>query len=263
MSVISPPKDEFANKVKVKLSIVEEFDMEINVPEPEGLTSVQKEQWNIMSVKEKIHWTKLDEAQKKCNIKSGANKYAFDYMKIHAGKFVRLKDVQEYCNQRTKDETGEGLGDPPRAFEILRKDILPLEWEEKKEGRYKSVKYNPDLKRQLTAEICESYENKKDSFSKEIITKQMENAGYKCEITGLPVSEGKLAADHFLPKEKGGKSEENNCVILNKVLNEKKNKKMPIEWFCDSLLTNFMNICKKVGLLEECKEKFIKFVQEF
>lgn len=84
-----------------------------------------------------------------------------------------------------------------------------------------------------------------------------------CEITGLPASEGKLSADHFIPKEKGGKSDENNCVILNKILNEKKNKKMPNEWFCKSLLTNFMKICKRVGVLEDCETKLINFIQDF
>jgi cellobiose phosphorylase len=66
-----------------------------------------------------------------------------------------------------------------------------------------------------------------------------------------------------MPKEKGGLSDSNNCIILNKILNEKKNKKMPIEWFCETLLTNFLNICKRVGILEECKQKMILFIQEF
>jgi hypothetical protein len=38
---------------------------------------------------------------------------------------------------------------------------------------------------------------------------------------------------------------------------------MPIEWFCETLLTNFMKICKDVGILEECKEKIINFVKNF
>ena len=38
---------------------------------------------------------------------------------------------------------------------------------------------------------------------------------------------------------------------------------MPREWFCETLLTNFMIICKKVGILQECKEKIIKFIQEY
>jgi hypothetical protein len=66
-----------------------------------------------------------------------------------------------------------------------------------------------------------------------------------------------------MPKEKGGLSDETNCIIINKILNEKKNKKMPIEWFCETLLTNFMNICRSVGILKECKEKLIKFIEDF
>ena len=36
-----------------------------------------------------------------------------------------------------------------------------------------------------------------------------------------------------------------------------------LEWFCETLLTNFMNICQNVGILQECKEKLINFIQEF
>ena len=38
---------------------------------------------------------------------------------------------------------------------------------------------------------------------------------------------------------------------------------MPIEWFCETLLSNFMNICKHVGILNECKEKLIKFINSY
>ena len=84
-------------------------------------------------------------------------------------------------------------------------------------------------------------------------------SNYKCSITGIPQENGDLAADHFIPKEKGGLSNDLNCIILN----EKKNKKMPIEWFCETLLSNFMNICKNIGMLEECKTKLIAFINEF
>jgi len=53
--------------------------------------------------------------------------YAFEYLKLNLNKYVRIKDVQEYCNKRTKEETGHPLGDPPRAFENLRKDKFSLE----------------------------------------------------------------------------------------------------------------------------------------
>jgi hypothetical protein len=178
-------------------------------------------------------------------------------------KYVRNKDVQEYCNQRTKDETGQPLGDPPRAFEILRKDRLPLEWSEYKYKRNKYVKYTPRMKEKISKEIIDTHKNKKDSFGKEMIEEKLKVSNYKCCITGIPQDNGDLAADHFIPKEKGGLSVPENCIIINKILNEKKNKKMPIEWFCDTILTNFMNICKNVGILEECKKKLITFIEEF
>ena len=90
------------------------------------------------------------------------------------------------------------------------------------------------------------------------------NSNYKCELTGLPVTEGHLAADHWIPKESGGKSDPGNCVILNKLMNEKKNKHDPIDWFCKFLLTNFLNICKKTGMdLEIVKDKLINFIVKF
>ena len=96
-----------------------------------------------------------------------------------------------------------------------------------------------------------------------MIEEKLKVSNYKCCITGIPQDNGHLAADHFIPKEKGGLSVPENCIIINKILNEKKNKKMPIEWFCDTILTNFMNICKNVGILEECKKKLITFIEEF
>ena len=54
-----------------------------------------------------------------------------------------------------------------------------------------------------------------------------------------------------------------NCVILNKILNEKKNTHLPEDWFCKHLLTNFLNICKRMGVLDNIKTKLINFIQEF
>jgi hypothetical protein len=205
----------------------------------------------------------IENAIQKCNIKKGANMYAFEYLKLNLNKYVRIKDVQEYCNKRTKEETGQPLGDPPRAFEILRKDKLPLEWTEIKYKKNKYVKYTPQIKDKICNQIIDNHKHKNDGFNKKIIEEKIKLSNYKCSITGIPQDNGELAADHFIPKEKGGLSNETNCIIINKILNEKKNKKMPIEWFCETLLTNFMNICKSVGILQECKEKIIKFVQEF
>lgn len=210
-----------------------------------------------------IHWKQIDNAVKQCNIKKGANLYAMEYLKLNLDKYVRIKDVQEYCNKRTKEETGHPLGDPPRAFEILRKDKLPLEWSEIKYRKNKYVKYTPHIKDKICSTIINTHKHKHESFSKVIIEERLKLSNYKCSITGIPQDNGDLAADHFVPKEKGGLSNFDNCIIINKILNEKKNKKMPIEWFCETILTNFMEICKNVGILEECKKKLIKFIEDF
>lgn len=210
-----------------------------------------------------IHWKQIDNAIKKYKIKKGANLYAFEYLKLHLNEYVRIKDVQEYCNFRNKQKTGHPLGDPPRAFEILRKDKLPLEWSEIQYKKNKYVKYTPHIKEKICTKIIDNHKHKSNSFSKCIIEEKLKLSNYKCCITGIPQDTCCLAADHFIPKEKGGKSDWNNCIIINKILNEKKNKKLPIEWFCETLLTNFMNICKHVGILEESKIKLIKFIQDF
>ena len=220
-------------------------------------------QKRIRILRKIINWKQIEKAIKRCNIKKGAMLYAFEYLKLHLNKFVRIKDVQEYCNKRTKEETGHPLGDPPRAFEILRKDKLPLEWTEIKYKKIKYVKYTPQVKDKICSKIIDEHKHKNDGFNKHIIEEKLSQSNYKCSITGIPQDNGELAADHFIPKEKGGLSNETNCVIINKIMNEKKNKKMPIEWFCETLLTNFMNICKNVGILQECKEKLINFIQEF
>jgi hypothetical protein len=210
-----------------------------------------------------IYWKQINNAITKCKIKKGANLYAFEYLKLNLNKYVRIKDVQEFCNSEHKKKTGHPLGDPPRAFEILRKDKLPLEWSEIQYKKNKYVKYTPQIKDKICSEIINNYKHKSDSFSKCIIDEKIKLSNYKCCITGIPQDNGGLAADHFIPKEKGGLSDYNNCIIINKILNEKKNKKLPIEWFCETLLTNFMNICKNFGILEECKNKLIKFIQNF
>lgn len=217
----------------------------------------------INILRKMIHLKELENAMKKCKIKKGANFYAFEFLKQNANKFVKLADVQEYCNFRNKQETGRPLGDPPRAFEILRKEKLPLEWTEIHYKRNKYVKYTPHRKEKICNSIINAHQYKKDNFTKCMIEEKLEKSNYKCRITGIPQDNGDLAADHFIPKEKGGLSTSTNCIIINKILNEKKNNKSPIEWFCETLLMNFMTICKEVGILEECKEKFIKFIQEF
>ena len=156
-----------------------------------------------------IHWKQIDNAIKKCKIKNGANLYALEYLKLNLCKYVRIKDVQEYCSTRNKQETGDTLGDPPRAFEKLRKDKLPLEWSELQYKKNKYVKYTPHMKDKISKEIINNNKHKSDSFTKNIIEEKLLVSNYKCCITGIPQDNGGLAADHFVPKEKGGLSDSN------------------------------------------------------
>jgi len=200
--------------------------------------------------------------------KKGQLYYVFEYLMLPENlyKFVKQGDILLYCDKRLTEYTNgnkKNYRDNSRQVEKMRKDLYPLEWIEVKKGGELWFKYMPQNKKYICDVVYEQHKHKSECFKKNVIEEKMCETNYICEITGLHVSEGKLAADHFIPKEKGGKSEKNNCIILNKILNEKKNNKLPIEWFCETFLTNFMNICKKVGILQECKEKIIKFIQDF
>lgn len=197
----------------------------------------------------------------------GQKAYAIEYMLQYPTKMVKQGDLLHYCDKRRYEDTNgkkPNFRDNSRAIETLRKDIIPNCWIEKKLNGELYFIYLPELKELITDEIIENTKHKNDGFSKEIIKSRMDSSNYKCELTGLPVSEGHLAGDHWIPKERGGVSTSQNCVVLNKILNEKKNKHDPIVWFCNSLLTNFLNICKRTGMnLETVKAKLIGFIQEF
>ena len=208
----------------------------------------------------------LNEAIEKYKFK-GQKQYAFEYILKHPTKMVKQGDLLAYCDKRRCEDTNgkkPNFKDNSRGIESLRKDRIPNSWKEKKVDGELYFIYLPELKELITDEIIENTKHKNDGFSNEILESKLKDSNYKCEITGLPVSEGHLAGDHWKPKEGGGKSNIENCVILNKILNEKKNKHDPIVWFCKHLLTNFLNICKRTGMdLETVKAKLINFIQEF
>jgi hypothetical protein len=191
----------------------------------------------------------------------GQLKYALEFIRTRLFRFVKQGDVAHYCDQRRNQDThGEkpNFKDNSRQLEKLRTELYPHMWQEVTKSGELYFKFDPFQKLHIDTTIVS--EHRKDGFSKDIIQTQLKISNYRCEITGVS---GILAADHFIPKEKGGLSTSANCVILHKLLNEHKNKHMPIEWFCESLLTNFMNICRRVGLLEECKQKLIRFIESY
>lgn len=225
--------------------------------------SIQKRRRILFKIIIKLHLIVKAKKHKK-----GQLFYVFEFLMKPENlyKFVKQGDILLYCDKRLSEDTNgkrKNYKDNSRQVEKMRKDIYPLEWIEVSKEKELWFKYMPQNKIYICNDLYNQHKNKSDCFTKNIIEEKLCETNYMCEITGLPATEGKLAADHFIPKEKYGRSEKNNCIILNKILNEKKNNKMPIEWFCETLLTNFMNICRKIGLLQECKEKIIKFVQEF
>jgi len=203
----------------------------------------------------------------KNKFKKGQKLYAIEYMENNSTKMVKQGDLLSYCDKRRNEDTNgkkPNFKDNSRGIEQLRKDLLPNCWKEKKKDGELYFIYLPELKELVTNEIIENTKHKNEGFSKEVIKSKLNECNYKCELTGLPESDGSLAGDHWIPKEGGGVSDEKNCIIINKIINEKKNKHTPVDWFCRSLLTNFINICKKTGMdVESVKEQLIKFIQEF
>ena len=213
-----------------------------------------------------LHYKQLCEAEAKLNIKAGQKKYAFEYMKIHAGKFVKQGDLLEYCDKRRAEDTNgkkRTFKDNSRAIEALRKDKLPLEWIEIHRDGELWFKYCPQMKHKYTEQEHEKHASKKDSFTKQIIQERMKNAEYRCELTGISVENVGANADHFIPKEKGGKSTLENCVILGEYINTSKNSRMPVEWFCDTILRNFIKLCSRAGMdITAVKEEIINRIKD-
>lgn len=197
----------------------------------------------------------------------GQNKYALEYMLLHPTSMIKQGDLLWYCDKRRNEDTmgvQPNYKDNSRQIESLRKNKVPNCWKEIRVKGELYFIYLPELLELVTEEVIENTRHKRDGFSPGDIRTRMLSADSMCELTNLPISEGHLAADHWNPKEGGGESTIENCVILNKLLNEKKNNHEPVAWFCKSLLSNFLNICRRTGMdLENVKVKLIDFIREF
>jgi 5-methylcytosine-specific restriction endonuclease McrA len=201
------------------------------------------------------------------NFRPNTQKYfACEYMSIHLFSFVKQGDLLLYCDQRRCKTTNgkyKNYKDNSRGIEILRKDKFPLRWYELKIKNELYFKYVPE-KEEYTKNNISNVSSRMSGFTTQIINDKLKKVNYKCQLTGLSVEDGKLAADHWYPKEKGGSSDVDNCVILNKILNEKKNKHYPHIWFSKNILTNFLNISKESNMnMENIKNYLIEFIKEF
>lgn len=222
-------------------------------------TKMEKSHWRKLTVHRIVHYGQLCDAERRLGVRNGQKKYAFEFMKMNAGRFVKQGDLLEYCDKRRCEDTSGAkrtFKDNSRAIEALRKDKLPLEWAEVYRSGELWFKYAPTMKSVYTEEAMKKHIHKADSFTRSVVESQMEKAGYKCEITGIPVSYVGANADHFIPKEKGGQSVAENCVILGEHLNTSKNSRMPVEWFCDTMVRNFLGVCARSGMdIDEVKKE--------
>ena len=203
----------------------------------------------------------------KKNFKINTQKYfACEYMLLYPFTCVKQGDLLLYCDKRrceTTDGKYPNFKDNSRGIESLRKDKFPLRWFEIKINNELYFKYVPEMEIYKKSEIID-HSSRRSGFPRNIIDTKLKEVNYKCQLTGLSREDGKLAADHWYPKEKGGSSDANNCVILNKTLNEKKNKHYPHIWFSNSILKNFLNISKESNMdMENIKNYLIEFIKEF
>lgn len=253
-----------AKKIKIKKRKLCESCSETNISNKYRLKIVVKKIIFLMRYQKQ----RIDELQNlQSMFRENTQKwFAVGYMIKHSFNFVNQGEMLHYCDSmRNKVTNGEhkGYRDNSRGIESLRKNKYPLRWIEIIKNNILYLKYIPQ-KEQWEKDAIIVHANKNCGFTKKNINEKLELCNYKCELTGLSIDEGKLAADHWNPKEKGGESTKKNCVIINKILNEKKNNIPPLEWFCNYLLNNFMNICKKTDMdIENVKKHLIKYITEW
>lgn len=90
-----------------------------------------------------VHWIQIHQILQTNQIRKGSNLFAIEYLKQHLDKYVRIKHVIEYCDQRTKETTGRSLSDPRRSFKKLRRNLFPNQWSEIQYKQIKYVKFTP------------------------------------------------------------------------------------------------------------------------
>ena len=223
--------------------------------------------WLIRNYKHYQQHRKRTLENLKQKFKPNTQKYfAVEYMLLYPTRVIQQGDVLYYCDKR-RCETTNGVHcnykDNSRAIESMRKDKFPLCWYEKIVNNELYFMYIPELKQLANDAIINEAKHKCDSFTKDIITQRVNQSNHKCELTGLSAGVSKLACDHFIPKNKGGLSTIDNCVVLNKVINEHKNKNEPIQWFCSTFMFNFMSLCKRAGILQQCKKEIKDYISKF
>ena len=172
-------------------------------------------------------------------------------------KYLEITEMIEYCNNERFRDKNERFRSPEREIKSITNTKLHYLFEVITIDNLKYIKL--DFNKRNT--IINNIKNK--DFSSEIKKKKLEEVNYTCQLTGITEINGKLAADHWNPKCKGGLGTIDNCVILNKHLNEQKKGKEPIKWFIDLLLTNFLNICKRTGILEKARNEIIEFTKNY
>jgi hypothetical protein len=204
----------------------------------------------------------IEKLQIELKIKKGQLVYVMEYLKNHPCKFVKQGDVLHYCDKRRCEDTNgnkPNFKDNSRAIEILRKDKTPLRWLEVSKNGELYFMYCKSLETNYVHEIVEMHARRKENFSKDVVSKALSNAGYKCQMCGISANQVKLQCDHWLPREQCGHSTVNNAVCLCSNCNPKKNACLPAEWFCKHFLTNFNKISLSCG--DWCESK--KLIEEY
>lgn len=152
--------------------------------------------------------------------------------------------AQAFCNAKVVEDGGVGwhtnkgpkknpdgtpatFGDPGRTLEKIRTEIFDDCWD------YQNGKTEGPFRLNLEKYKHYTGSTKCHSFSENDKNKILKRANGKCELCKY---RGKLEVDHFLPKEKGGKSCLENGNALCSRCNDRKCNKDPLEFMLEEYL---------------------------
>jgi hypothetical protein len=207
----------------------------------------------------------IEKLQQLKRIKQGTQRWYFmEFLKTKDnGKWWSQAELIEYCNDHVKkdggvlwytksggkkDDNGKPLGfaDAPRQLEKIRQEDF--------DGCFDS---NYDSKFRLNPYKALQFEKstKTHTFSNKIKQTILKRANGTCELCGY---KGKLEIDHFIPREKGGKSTEENANALCSRCNDRKCNKDP-NLFAKEEAKRLYTYFKSRGRGDKLKDIFNEF----
>jgi hypothetical protein len=193
--------------------------------------------------------------------KPGTLKYYFKlFLILKKDKYWTQPQAIEFCNNKVLEDGGvkwysnkgpkinpdgtlSTFGDPGRTLEKIRTEEFENCFDSHLDNREGPFRLNIDKYKKYTGST------KNHIFSKKIKNEIKKRSNNKCELCG---HKGTLEFDHFIPKEKGGKSIIENASYLCSRCNDKKCNKEPTKFMIE-VLSKQMDYFIMMGLENELK----------